>query len=261
MARAVHVSTPRRLTPDLPDDVRPTATMRRDDGIIFYGEGVLTSRSRSLSSLDISRNIYDRYGYYFITEDGGGTPCGSVRAGVVQSNASDHHMSAVVIENDIVNPGNGGGVFHDTPMNPGERRVYSFEITDFHITSALPPYGIFKYNFGAHNEDGNTKLAIDFPETFKEKFRREGSAQTIRGETRYYNSAEGYIQVEAASADALVGRSETVGFGLHARRVDRRRLCGRRPHKLLLSASQPFRRPRLSRTTVCPDYNFCHFRE
>lgn len=199
---------------DLPDDVRPTATMRRDDGIIFYGEGVLTSRSRSLSSLDISRNIYDRYGYYFITEDGGGTPCGSVRAGVVQSNASDHHMSAVVIENDIVNPGNGGGVFHDTPMNPGERRVYSFEITDFHITSALPPYGIFKYNFGAHNEDGNTKLAIDFPETFKEKFRREGSAQTIRGETRYYNSAEGYIQVEAASADALVGRSETVGFGL-----------------------------------------------
>lgn len=199
---------------DLPDDVRPTATMRRDDGIIFYGEGVLTSRSRSLSSLDISRNIYDRYGYYFITEDGGGTPCGSVRAGVVQSNASDHHMSAVVIENDIVNPGNGGGVFHDTPMNPGERRVYSFEITDFHITSALPPYGIFKYNFGAHNKDGNTKLAIDFPETFKEKFRREGSAQTIRGETRYYNSAEGYIQVEAASADALVGRSETVGFGL-----------------------------------------------
>lgn len=199
---------------DLPDDIRPTATMRRDDGIIFYGEGVLTSRSRSLSSLDISRNIYDRYGYYFITEDGGGTPCGSVRAGVVQSNASDHHMSAVVIENDIVNPGNGGGVFHDTPMNPGERRVYSFEITDFHITSALPPYGIFKYNFGAHNEDGNTKLAIDFPETFKEKFRREGSAQTIRGETRYYNSAEGYIQVEAASADALVGRSETVGFGL-----------------------------------------------
>lgn len=199
---------------DLPDDVRPTATMRRDDGIIFYGEGVLTSRSRSLSSLDISRNIYDRYGYYFITEDGGGAPCGSVRAGVVQSNASDHHMSAVVIENDIVNPGNGGGVFHDTPMNPGECRVYSFEITDFHITSALPPYGIFKYNFGAHNEDGNTKLAIDFPETFKEKFRREGSAQTIRGETRYYNSAEGYIQVEAASADALVGRSETVGFGL-----------------------------------------------
>lgn len=199
---------------DLPDDVRPTATMRRDDGIIFYGEGVSTSRSRSLSSLDISRNIYDRYGYYFITEDGGGTGWGSVKAGVAQSSASDHHMSAVVIENDIVNPGKGGGVFHDTEMTPGERRVYNFEITDFHITSGLPPFGIFKYNFGARNEDGETKLAIDMPAVFKEKYRREGSAQRTRGETRLYNTAEGYIQVEPTSADAFVGHSETVGFGL-----------------------------------------------
>ena len=202
------------LPDDLPDDVSPTATMRRDDGIIFYGEGVSASRSRSLSTLDISRNIYDHYGYYFITEDGGDSGSGSIRAGVVPSSAFDHHLSAAVIENDVINRGNGGGVFHDSPMKPGERRVYNFEVTDFHTTSRLSAFGIFKYSFAARNEDGETKLTIDIPGIFKEKYRREGTVQRVRGETRLYNTAEGYVQVGETSDDALIGRSETVSFGL-----------------------------------------------
>ncbi len=198
----------------LPDDVKPTVTMRRDDGIIFYGEGTLTSQTRSMSTLDIYRNMYDRYGYYFITEDGGGTGCGNIRNGAVPANTYGYHISVAVIDNDIVNPGKGGSVFHDTPMKAGERRVYSFEVTDFKPTTTMPPFGIFRCSFAARNEDGETALRLDIPATVKERYRREGTAAHVMSDTRLYNTNESYVQVEPIETYGFVGKTATLEFGV-----------------------------------------------
>lgn len=201
---------------DLPDDVRPTATMRVGDGVIFYGEGIGRTQARALSTLDVSRNMYDRYGYYFVTEDGGADSYGTVMAGKSSASELDYHLSTMTIENDVNNPGEGGGVFHDAPMSPGETRVYSFEVSDFQPTPRLATYGRFEYRFAAHNSDATTTLTVAQPESVVDVYHRWGTASKVTTESRLYNVGEGYMRIAPVESGSFVGNTATLDFVIAA---------------------------------------------
>ena len=111
-----------------PDDIKPTPVVHTSDGrMLFYGEAGLSIDAPDVSLIDIKRNLYDNFGYYFLTDSASDVyPDDDLSEPETYDESLTHHLSVAFVENDVQNPSAGGAIFHDKPFAPGEKRFYDF---------------------------------------------------------------------------------------------------------------------------------------
>jgi hypothetical protein len=113
------------------DDIKQTATYHTTDGrILFYGEGDFSYKLTTVANFTSMRNVYDQYGYYFLSDCQTPTDAEQVKWSE-GSDSKDFHYDVTVIENEIQNPGQGGAIFHDRVLSPGDSQAFDFKLTDF----------------------------------------------------------------------------------------------------------------------------------
>lgn len=191
--------TSNEFSQDLPDDLPPAPSVHTADGrLLFYGEADLNLSVRSRSDIDIARNLYDRRGYYFLTEGTPVTP--PALLGTKPQNAADHHLSAVYEENDLYNPADGGATFHDRELSPGDAQTFRFTINDF------DPYGNrtegqLYFMYAARNSNGPTEIIMTVPEGIALKPEFLNPAAQISQNNKIFSSGLGQYMIEDVDAD------------------------------------------------------------
>jgi hypothetical protein len=117
----------------LADDIHQTATYHTSDGrILFYGEGDVSCQLQTLQSIKINRNVYDNYGYYFLSDCQAPEKISSVKWQSRKSSLAFHY-SIDFIENEVQNPGQGGSIFHDRVLAAGESESFDFQLHDVQV--------------------------------------------------------------------------------------------------------------------------------
>lgn len=196
---------------DAPDDLKPTAIMHTPDGrLLFYGEADLSISASSISQISVRRNLYDTKGYYFLTDayprlDANQQPTADSDFG---SAPITNHLSISFIEHETQNPSDGGAIFHDSPLIPGEIRNYDFEITDFEPNDEYP-YGRFFYSFAA-NGSQNTNLELFYPEGLTIQSFSDGKAPLQSQENKYYSTSYGLARI----SDVADNGTYSIGFSI-----------------------------------------------
>lgn len=193
-----------------PDDIKPTPVVHTSDGrMLFYGEAGLSIDAPDVSLIDIKRNLYDNFGYYFLTDSASDVyPDDDLSEPEADDESLTHHLSVAFVENDVQNPSAGGAIFHDKPFAPGEKRFYDFDITDFSPTSDYT-YGRFAYYFAANNSTP-TVLALDYPSTFVISSSNDGNAPLITQSTKFYTTGSGLARFTSVGADGI----HRIGFSV-----------------------------------------------
>lgn len=201
--------TSNAFSTDHPDDIIPTQTLHTTDGrILFYGEADLSLSAPSFSLLETRRNLYDKKGYYFLSDSyprDSQTIDGDSDVDPTLTEL-DHHISISYIENETQNPADGGAVFHDAPMKQDETRYYDFEIFGFEKTSAYP-YARFSYSFAAYSST-NTRLEITFPQEFSIQSSNNGNAPLQTQENKFYSTGSGLARISDVEKDDVY----SIGF-------------------------------------------------
>jgi hypothetical protein len=114
----------------LADDIHQTATYHTADGrILFYGEGDFSYRLKSVQSITLMRNVYDNYGYYFLSDCQTPAEISTIKWQSRKS-ISEINYGVEVIENEVQNPGKGGSIFHDKILEAGESEDFEFDLKD-----------------------------------------------------------------------------------------------------------------------------------
>lgn len=201
---------------DIPDDLVPTATLTTADRIIFYGEATTRLRATSVNSLEYIHNVYDNYGYYFLSDSGEGTPIRYVdyspdAAGAVQTT----HLCAAIHQPDDHNPMSGGAFWLGPKLSQKSTLEYSFDIKGFEAAAGTADYGTMGYTFVAGDDSDTTTVnllppaGVAISDIVKRHTLRTGSANT------YFNSAGGSARFRPLAAGDLENQRITFGLRLH----------------------------------------------
>ncbi len=201
---------------DIPDDLTPTATLTTADRIIFYGEATTRLRATSHNTLEYIHNVYDNYGYYFLSDSGEGKPVRYIdyspdEAGSVQTT----HLCACIHQPDDHNPMSGGAFWLGPELSQDSSLEYSFDIKKFQASDETHSYGTMGYTFVAGDDSDTTTVnvvppsGITISNIIKRHTLRTGSANT------YFNSAGGSVRFRPLAADGIENQRITFGFRLH----------------------------------------------
>lgn len=127
---------------ELPDDLPPARFKHTPDCLLFYGEGAVCVRANADGEVSVARNLYDTHGYYFLSDQS---------ADETNELITDHSVFAVeYVEHETFNPGRGGAIYHDEPLN-NEVRYYGFNISDLAVGGGAEPVTL-RYEFAAKSE-------------------------------------------------------------------------------------------------------------
>lgn len=188
-----------------PDDLKETANIHTPDGrILFYGEADLSITATSRTLLAVRRNLYDRKGYYFLTDSKPSQFAENSKEAVAEYEPLTHHLSVSYVENDVQNPGNGGAIFHDKKFSADEECVYDFEINDFEWISEPLMFnqGYIGYDFAALGSSA-TALAPVYPEGFELTSIVNSSAPLQTQSTKFYIGASGHAFINEVPGDGV----------------------------------------------------------
>ena len=146
---------------DIPDDLTPTATLTTADRIIFYGEATTRLRATSHNTLEYIHNVYDNYGYYFLSDSGEGKPVRYIdyspdEAGSVQTT----HLCACIHQPDDHNPMSGGAFWLGPELSQDSSLEYSFDIKKFQASDETHSYGTMGYTFVAGDDSDTTTVNV-----------------------------------------------------------------------------------------------------
>lgn len=133
------------------DDVPLTASMHTADGrLLFYAEGPLRATMNDNENLTLTRNTYDSYGHYFLS-DKGGSGYKLIKRDYIACPDEDTaernwHYSFDIIEREVQNPGKGGAYFHGPQLTAGQSEDFTFHIRDFGWNRVSRARGVIRYH-------------------------------------------------------------------------------------------------------------------
>lgn len=144
-----------------PDDLQPTSSYHTADGrLLFYGEGPVRATMSTIERISVTRNVYDRYGHYFLSDIPAVEQGYERRPYVPYTDNTlavrDWHYSLQLVENEVQNTGEGGYIYHDRKMSAGERFTIPFHIKNFGWSKTTKPKGIFAFQAGINNPESLT---------------------------------------------------------------------------------------------------------
>lgn len=212
------------FTDDLPDDLLPTATLVAGERIIFYGEATCRQRVQSYSALSYVNNIYDRYGYYFLS-DRRERP--EIRRSAYQptddaNSVRTVHLSAQIYQPDDNNPMSGGAYWLGNRLSRENTVEYTFNIKGYKTGAGTADYGTMGYTFVAADDNDTTSLNVVQPANAAVPYVSNRSAQQTGSESIFFNIATGNARFKPLAEGSLEDSRLTYGFRLHAAKKDPR---------------------------------------
>lgn len=222
------------------DDLPMTASMHTADGrILFYGESDAKMHIKGMKATSVTRNYYDRRGVYFLSDSqpSKAVPVTSYKPSTQSIRRAHYHLE--FIENEAHNPGEGGVYYHDTPMEPGDSRTYTFHIKDFAPSnSGLDSEGYFRYDF-ARNSSSRSHLTTTLPTNVNTTYSNDGDCSANTNSLLYtpgYGSV--YFKPLDTSSTSLQDEdvsftvTNTPGSNIVYTAIDRATLCYPRSSRL-----------------------------
>lgn len=146
------------LSADRPDDLCQVYTFHYSRGgknkICFYGEGAIDASVNTDNTIDVRKNIYSNYGFYFLTDsrtllkpkplDYTSTTTGTVH---------NSHLSLTYVEEDAFNPNDEGGALYFGPSFLEDGTTLSFPVANYAPSSLYYPYLIYRFATNSAKSD------------------------------------------------------------------------------------------------------------
>lgn len=160
-----------RLTTDHPDDLCQIYTRHYQRGdtkkIYFYGEGAIDASIYTDNTLDIRRNTYSSYGYYFLTDSRQLlTPTPLPNTNSTTGSIHRAHLALDYIEEETFNPTSAGAIYFG-PSFLEEPVTMSFPVVNYSTATGYSPYFIYRF---ATSNNHSIKIEAE-PQTDLFKFR------------------------------------------------------------------------------------------
>ncbi|MDE5643159.1 MAG: hypothetical protein K2I56_06665 [Muribaculaceae bacterium] len=212
----IELNSTNSLSDDLPDDLSQTAMLTGNDRIIFYGEATHRLNPMSYNSLEYIHNIYDNYGYYFLSDCESPKPL-TYKNYYPAYNTSiqrTNHYFAQIIQPDDHNHMSGGAYWLGPELSSESTVEYTFPVKGYQEGSGLVQYGTMGYTFVAANENDTTSVNVIQPANVTVPYVNNRYTSRTGSQTTYFNSSNGTARFRAGSSD-LQDASITYGFRLH----------------------------------------------
>lgn len=203
---------------DLPDDICPTPTLVTNDRIIFYAEATDRLEILSYSALSYTHNIYDKYGYYFLSDCEETTPIrrSAYKHSDENNSVRTEHLSALIYQPDDHNHMNGGAYWLGPELSRENTIEYTFNIKNYKSGAGTPDYGTMGYTFVAGDESDTTSLNVVQPTNVDVPYVSNRYTQRSGSDNVYFNIAGGNARFKPTADCPLDDSRLTYGFRLHA---------------------------------------------
>ena len=128
---------------ETPDDVNQTPSVHTADGrLLFYADGeyrgvvsnvpnVTANDTTGVHTVVHQHNVYDRYGYYFLTDADVDVRRDAIDATGFKGDALTSHLSVQKFERNLANKMQGGTAFHDVQMKGGSTMEVPMTIKNY----------------------------------------------------------------------------------------------------------------------------------
>lgn len=116
----------------VPDRLPQTpSVVTSDQRLVFYGEGPVKAafKNSAHTTVAVSRNYYSRQGFYFLSDVAGKAETETIDYTPAGSAPCDRHYCISMVEHEI-NGFDGGVVFTDEHIAPGQSRTIKFDVRD-----------------------------------------------------------------------------------------------------------------------------------
>jgi len=173
----------------------PAPFMHTSDGrILFFAEGPVRADMSSDTRLTISRNFYDSYAYYYLSDKEDAKSLPVVETDVKNSNAETTHNHILLYDRQKFSPGFGGAVFLSDKLMRGQSENYPFSLTDCDFTTSAGASLYCEYGIKISRRES-------FPMKVSEGFRIEDLVAPAVGASTNSNEAyrRGYISATLCS--------------------------------------------------------------
>lgn len=200
-----------KFTTDMPDDLVPATSMLTDDGrVLFYGIADVQATPAVNSSTSepykvfFDRNTYSTKGYYFLTDDdrfASAYPEKVPYSANSSATEQNTHLSLQFVDEDVLNPAQGGAVFMGPLVAPGKNLEFTAKVRDYSYDSPYfgsaffrsevcavfdftkgNPNGYYQFNMSVPKEfyaSASARPSIQGPGIYKEKTARRGIASAV----------------------------------------------------------------------------------
>lgn len=211
----------------LPDDMAPTAMLHTADGrVLFYADGlaraVVQGADGSASAptafkynIAVRRNFYSRKSYYYLTDrtyaQGTSQPVPNDFEVDKDYEILTDHIHTELFEKDNINLGEGGALWHDHEVKPGDTETVTVDIKDY-SDNATAPAGCVKFFYEVRN-DKTLTFPLSCSENVTQVYKYD--VQSVRGTMNSYILAPyaGHIIFKPAAVTATdADGNETVSY-------------------------------------------------
>lgn len=192
---------------DMPDDLVATYCLHQPEErrLLFYGEADLSVSVDENGSVVARRNVYDKYGYYYLCDRP--LPPAAVKdsPAVRSESVARTHLSVQYIERELENRGRGGAVYLDKRLSEGAE-PYRFDVSDLSPTDKFQCVKL-DYSFAANSAEPFL-LDAELPAQFRVLTRNLVAAPSVSSPSRLYTSGGGEVCFDPGEFDG----SFAVGF-------------------------------------------------
>lgn len=200
----------------LPDDLSQTAMMTSGDRIIFYGEATHRTNPMSYNSLEYIHNIYDDYGYYFLSDSETPKPLTykNYYPAYDQNEPRISHYFTQIAQPDVNNHMGGGAYWLGPNLSADNAVEFTFPIKGYLENHGLVGFGTMRYSFAAASEDIKVTLNVEHPSNVEVTYSNDGTTSKTGSMATYFETANGTARFRPLTTGALEDAEITYRFKL-----------------------------------------------